>query len=96
VQLAPHQRMAFLGTKGRIELEIPFNPPGELPARLVIDGKSVTELPVCNQFALEFDAFSLAILNGGEVPVTLENALANAKVLDALRRSAGSGSWEIP
>jgi predicted dehydrogenase len=96
VQLAPQQRMVFFGAKGRIELEVPFNPPPELPARLVMDGTSITELPVCNQFALEFDAFSLAILNGGEVPVTLENALENAKILDALRRSAESGSWETP
>jgi predicted dehydrogenase len=95
VQLVPYQRMAFHGTKGRLELEIPFNPPSELPARLVIDG-AVTEVPVCNQFALEFDAFSLAILSEGEVPVTLENALGNTRVLDALRRSAGSGSWETP
>jgi hypothetical protein len=26
--------------------------------------------------------------------VTLENALANMKVLDALRQSADSGAWE--
>jgi predicted dehydrogenase len=92
---APHQGMVFLGTKGSVALEIPFNPPPDRPARLVVDGAFV-ELPVCNQFTLEFDAFSRAILNGGNVPVTLENALANMKVLDALRRSAESGSWERP
>jgi hypothetical protein len=30
------------------------------------------------------------------VPVTLENALGNMKVLDALRRSAESGMWDAP
>jgi predicted dehydrogenase len=102
--IAPNQRMAFLGTKGRLELEIPFNAPDDRPAGVVIDdgrdlfggGSSVTEAPVCNQFALEFDAFSEAILKGGEVPVTLENAFTNMKVLDALRRSADSGVWETP
>jgi predicted dehydrogenase len=102
--IAPNQRMAFLGTKGRLELEIPFNAPSDRPARVVIDdgrdliggGSSVIEAPVCNQFALEFDAFSQAILTGSEVPVTLENAFANMKVLDALRRSADSGVWEMP
>ena len=104
LQVAPHQRMVFVGTKGRVELEIPFNAPPERPARVVIDdgrdliggGAVVTETSICNQFALEFDAFSEAILNGGEVPVTLENALGNMKVLDALRRSAESGMWEAP
>ena len=65
-QIAPHQRMAFLGSKGRLELEIPFNAPPDRPARVVIDdgrdllggGATVIEAPVSNQFALEFDAFS--------------------------------------
>lgn len=104
LQVAPHQHMVFLGTKGRVELEIPFNAPADRPARVVIDdgrdlvggGAVSTEMPVCDQYALEFDAFSEAILKGGEVPVTLENALGNMKVLDALRRSADSGMWEAP
>jgi predicted dehydrogenase len=102
--IAPHQRMSFLATKGRLELEIPFNAPAERAARILIDdgrdllggGSSVIEAPVSNQFAMEFDAFSQAILKDGEVPVTLENAFANMQVLDALRRSAGSGTWETP
>lgn len=93
--VAPHQSMVFLGTKGSVALEIPFNPPPERPARVVLDGAAI-DVPVCNQFTLEFDAFSRAILNDGSVPVTLESALGNMKVLDALRRSAESGSWETP
>jgi predicted dehydrogenase len=93
--VAPQQHMVFLGAKGSLALEIPFNPPPERPARVVLDGAAI-DVPVCNQFTLEFDSFSRAILNDGTVPVTLENALGNMRVLDALRRSAESGSWDAP
>ena len=36
-QLIPYQRVNFLGTRGRIELEIPFNAPPDRPTRLFID-----------------------------------------------------------
>ena len=36
-QLIPYQRIHFLGTRGRIELEIPFNAPPDRPTRLFID-----------------------------------------------------------
>jgi predicted dehydrogenase len=38
-QLAPYQRIHFLGTRGRIELEIPFNAPIDRPTRLFIDDR---------------------------------------------------------
>ncbi len=36
-QLVPYQRMHFMGTKGRIEIEIPFNAPPDRPCRLFVD-----------------------------------------------------------
>ena len=33
-QLVPYQRMQFLGTRGRIEIEIPFNAPPDRPTRI--------------------------------------------------------------
>jgi predicted dehydrogenase len=102
IHLAHHQRMVFLGTKGRIQVELPFNPAVENPARVILDdgrdpfgtGASVIEIPLVNQYALQFDAFSRAILEDAEVPVTLENSLGNVKALDALWRSVESGGWE--
>ena len=37
-QLVPYQRVQFFGTKGRIEIEIPFNAPKDRPTRIFIDG----------------------------------------------------------
>ena len=42
-QLVPYQRIQFLGTRGRIEIEIPVNAPPDRPTRIFIDdGKDLS------------------------------------------------------
>jgi predicted dehydrogenase len=101
-QLVPYQRVQFFGTKGRIEMEIPFNAPKDRPTRLVIDetgelfgsGIKTEEFPIADQYTMQGDAFSRAVLEGGEVPVPLEEAIANMAVIEAVFRSGESGRWE--
>lgn len=101
-QLASHQRMQIFGTLGRIELEIPFSPPPDRRARILIDtaggvtGEAVEiiELDAVDQFTLQADAFSRAVRGMAEVPVTLEDAIGNMAVIDALFRSAASAAWQ--
>jgi hypothetical protein len=50
-------------------------------------------LESCNQYTIQGDAFSQAILNDTEVPTPLEDAVANMKVLEALVRSGNDGIW---
>jgi len=103
-QLVPYQRMHLLGTQGRIEVEIPFNAPNDRPCRIFVDdgrdpmgSGAVTEtFPVCDQYTLQGDAFSRAIREGGEVPVSLEDATENMAVIEAIFRSGKSGKWEQP
>ncbi len=103
-QLVPYQFIQFFGTRGRIELEIPFNPPPDRPSRLFIDdgsylfgGSRTTEtFPVCDQYTLQGDAFSKAILEGTEVPVPIEDAIKNMAVIEAIFKSGQSGQWEAP
>jgi predicted dehydrogenase len=103
-QLVYHQRMEFLGTKGRIELEIPFSPPKDRPSRIFIDdgrdlfggGRTTEEFAACDQYAIQSELFSRAIREGGEVPVSLEDAIRNMAVIQAVFRSAESGRWEKP
>jgi predicted dehydrogenase len=103
-QLVPYQRVQFFGTKGRIEIEIPFNAPKDRPTRLFIDetgelvgsGIRTEEFPTADQYTLQGDAFSRAVLEGSEVPVPLEEAIANMAVIEAVFRSAETGSWETP
>lgn len=103
-QLVPYQRMQFLGTRGRIEMEIPFNAPPDRPTRLFIDdgrdvfggGIRIETIPVCDQYTVQGDAFSQAIQEGTEVPVPLEDAIANMAVIEAVFRAGESGHWEKP
>ncbi|MGA2096210.1 MAG: Gfo/Idh/MocA family oxidoreductase [Candidatus Acidiferrum sp.] len=102
MQLVPYQRMQFLGTKGRIEIEIPFNAPNDRPCRIHIDdggdifGSGITteSMTACDQYMLQGDAFSRAIRGHGDVPVPLEDAIQNMSVIEAIFRSAETGRWE--
>jgi predicted dehydrogenase len=103
-QLVPYQRMQIYGTRGRIEVEIPFNAPPDRPCRIFLDdGRALggvaaetIEFPAVDQYTLQADEFSEAILGTGSVPVSIDDAVANMAVIDALFRSADSGRWEAP
>ncbi len=103
-QLAPYQRMHLFGTRGRIEIEIPFNAPVDQACRIFIDdgsdvygaGIQTETFPVADQYTIQGDLFSRAVRGEGDVPVPLENAVGNMAVIDALFRSAASGRWETP
>jgi predicted dehydrogenase len=94
-QLNPYQKMHAFGTQGGIEVEIPFNTPPDKPSRIFI-GDREEQFEACDQYTLQGDAFSRAILENGEVPVPLEDSIRNMKVIDAVFRSAKSRGWERP
>ena len=86
-QMNPYQRIRFFGSKGDIEIEIPFNAPADRETRIFVtagDVRRTETFPVCDQYTLQGDAFARAILSDGEVPVSLEDALGNMRVIDAL------------
>jgi predicted dehydrogenase len=89
-QLTPYQRVQILGTKGRIDIEIPFNAPPDRPCRLFVEG-AAEEFPVCDQYTIQGDLFSRAIRGEGEVPVPLEDSLGNMAVIEAVFESARTG-----
>ena len=103
-QLVPYQRLHFLGTQGRIEIEIPFNAPNDRPCRIFIDGRrryrrqeAVTEIiDTCDQYTIQGDAFSRAIREDSDVPVSVSDGVNNMAVIEAIFRSAESGQWEMP
>jgi predicted dehydrogenase len=100
-QLVPYQRMQLCGTRGRVEVEIPFNAPPDKPTRILIhDGSDlagkdaeVREFPICDQYTIQGDLFSRAILENSAPAVSLADSVRNMNVIDALFRSAGAGRW---
>ena len=101
-QLAGHQRVTIAGTAGRVEVLIPFNAPIDRPTRIVVDsgadligtGARSEEFPICDQYTLQGDAFSRAVLGEGPLEFGIEDAIANMAVIDACFRAAKSGRWE--
>ena len=84
-QLAPHQSVAIHGTQGRIELELPFNPPTDRPTAIRwYRGAEVEETLIdpCDQFVEQVDAFAAAVRRIAPPPISLEDSIANLVVLD--------------
>jgi predicted dehydrogenase len=95
-QLSPYQRVNIFGTEGQVEIEIPFNAPADEPCTIWYQhGDKIEEIQfeVCNQYTIQGDAFSRAILNNQDVPTPIEDAVANMKVIEAIFHSARSGIW---
>jgi predicted dehydrogenase len=104
MQLVHYQRMQLHGTSGRIEVQIPFNAPNDRPTRVFVDdgrelgdrSAEAIEFPVVDQYTLQGDNFSAAVRGERTVPVSIDDAVGNMAVIDALFRSERSGRWEAP
>lgn len=99
-QIAPYQRVNILGTKGRIEIEIPFNAPPDAACKTWLhtqsgseSTKELTEHPVSDQYTIQGDLMSAAILNDTPVPTPIEDAVANMRVIEAIKQSAEVNQW---
>jgi len=95
-QLMPHQRVNIVGNKGRLEIEIPFNMPPDQKAKVFLytsNGKEEILFDPIDQYTLQADAFSKAILNDEPVPYGLQDAVNNMKVIEAIFESAKQKSW---
>jgi predicted dehydrogenase len=93
------QRLNLIGTQGRIEIEIPFNAPPDAPVRYTVDdsnGSRTMTLAAADQYQLQAEAFSLAVRTQTPDAVGLDDAVATARVLDALFASERSGGFERP
>ena len=101
-QLSAHQRVTLGGTKGRVEILIPFNAPQMEETRIIFDdgsklgGASSKEQKFrpSDQYAEEADAFARAVLGEEPLPYGVDDAIANMKIIDAIFRSEKTGRWE--
>ena len=101
-QCVPYQRVQICGTRGRIEIQIPFNAPQGEATRIftddgsALDGSSIaTEVLVpCDQYTLESEAFSRAVRGEILLPYGLEDALMNMRLIEAIVHSEKSGRFE--
>lgn len=101
-QTTLYQRVQVLGTKGRVEIQVPFNPVPSRPTTLLVDdgrdvygsGVRIEEFPPCDQYGLQGEAFSRAVRGEAALAYPIEDAIANMRFIDALFRSARNGAWQ--
>ena len=90
-QLAAHQAVTIHGSIGRIEVPLPFNPPGGEQSSIFLHrdgGVEETVIAACDQFVDEVDQFAGAVFDGDAPPVSLDDSVSNMMVLDFLARTA--------
>ena len=100
-QTVGHQRVQVLGSKGKLEIIIPFNaPPDEHTAITIdlggpLDGSLARReiLPAVDQYTEQAEAFALAVLGEKPLPWGIEDAIASMKVIDAVFASEKTGAW---
>jgi predicted dehydrogenase len=98
-RVEPDQRVSIYGTTGRIEIEIPFNIPPDLPSRVFVtaggdppvspDTETLTFEPA-DPYGVEIDRFAEAVLDGQPVPVSGEDSVANMRVIERLFAAGGA------
>lgn len=90
------QRVTVFGSDGRIEIEIPFNAPPDRPTKMwhtTSAGREEITFDICDQYTIQGDLFSQAILNDTPVPTPLIDAVQNMQVIEAVFASGESESW---
>jgi predicted dehydrogenase len=101
-QTSNRQTVEVFGTKGSLEIVIPFNAPAnEKTAILIGDGSPLDRslfrreiIPAVDQYTAQAEAFALAVLGKEKLPFGIEDAISQMQVLDAIFRSEKSGNWE--
>ena len=101
-QATPYQRVHILGTKARLEIEIPFNAPQGAALKIYLDdGKQLADrsaktikLDKADQYQLQGETFSRIVRGKEKLEFGIEDAIKQMRVIDAVFRSEKSGDWE--
>ena len=89
--LPDNQQVEIFGTEGRIIFDIPFNPIANDQAKIFIyrdDKEEEILFEKCDQYTIQGDMFSLAILNDTSVPTPLIDAVENMRVIERIFKVA--------
>lgn len=96
-QSSAYQHVSILGSDARIDIEIPFNAPPNTSTRILAHSKTGTKefvFGAIDQYTIQGDLFSKAILNNTSVPTELEDGVNNMKVIEAIFESSKQGFWK--
>ena len=73
-----------------------------MPCRVFLDDgaanherfKLIEDLPVCDQYTKQAEAFEARILSGKIDEASLQDAISNMRIIDAMYRAGASQTWE--
>jgi predicted dehydrogenase len=91
----PYQRVNILGSTGRIKMDIPFSPAPNADAHIWLHTKDDVEkiiFEAVDQYTIQGDLFSKAIIDNTPVPTDLQDAVNNMLVIEAIFKSAELGA----
>jgi predicted dehydrogenase len=94
--LEPYQRVNIFGTRGRVEVMIPFNAPPDRPCVVNLQQNGVVHeitLNTADQYGIQGELFSQAILNDTPAPTPFDDAVANMRVIERVFNAARNGAW---
>lgn len=93
LEMASQPQLEIVGERGRIEIPQAFVPgPGETRIRLIRGGNAEEAIiPGVDQYRLQVENFAEAVLRGTPPALPPEDAIANTRVIEALRRAAADG-----
>ncbi len=100
IRAEPDQRVHVAGTRGRLTISIPFNIPADRPIDVLLTAggdppvapaTEVRSFGPADAYALEVEAFAAAVLDGTPLPTPPEDAVANARVIEAIFARARTG-----
>jgi predicted dehydrogenase len=86
--LPERQRLEAVGEEGTLVLEAPWR--ADWGGRVLVNGEPVN-VPVADPYRLELENLAAAIAGDAEPLLGRDDALAQARVIEALYRSAESG-----
>jgi predicted dehydrogenase len=87
------QWVHIVGSAGRIEFEIPFNPPPDRESRIFVTTGShpatqtttdTIVFPPADHYTIQAELFARAVLDDAAVPVPISDAIANMRVIEAI------------
>jgi predicted dehydrogenase len=92
----PDQRVHIVGDRGRIEIEIPFNIPPDRETRIAVTAggdpplapdTEVRSFAAADAYTIQAELFAQAILDDVDLPTSLDDAIANLRVIEAVLAS---------
>jgi predicted dehydrogenase len=96
IRAEPDQRVHIVGDRGRIEIEIPFNIPPDRETRISVTAggdpplapdTEVRTFAAADAYTIQAEIFAQAILDDADLPTSLDDAIANLRVIEAVLAS---------